>query len=79
MQRPSKTLSLWVMAGLVLLLAAIPALAHQQTPGPQQLRGSSPQDLTAKEAQEIAIDAYICGYSLITSEVIRVQMTKVRR
>jgi hypothetical protein len=33
--------------------------------------------LTADEAKQIAIDAYIYGYSLITTEVTRVQMTSV--
>lgn len=33
--------------------------------------------LTPKEAQEIALDAYIYGYSLITSDVIRVQLSNV--
>jgi hypothetical protein len=34
-----------------------------------------PEGLTPKQAQEIAIDAYIYGYSLVTSEVIRVKMS----
>jgi hypothetical protein len=33
--------------------------------------------VTAEEARAIAIDAYIYGYSLITTEVTRVQMTNV--
>jgi hypothetical protein len=33
--------------------------------------------LTADEAKQIAIDAYIYGYSLITTDVTRVQMTNV--
>src|SRR5689334_9894195 len=33
--------------------------------------------VSASEAKEIAIDAYIYGYSLITTEVTRVQMTNV--
>ncbi len=37
----------------------------------------SAQDLELKQVQEIALDAYIYGYSLITSEVTRVQMTNV--
>jgi hypothetical protein len=36
-----------------------------------------PQALTPQEAQEIAVDAYIYGYSLITTEVTRVQMSNV--
>ena len=36
-----------------------------------------PKGLTPKEAQEIAIDAYIYGYSLITSHVIFVQTSNV--
>jgi hypothetical protein len=34
MQRPSKTISLWSLAGLVLLLAAVPVLAQQLTGPP---------------------------------------------
>ena len=33
--------------------------------------------LSAEEAKKIAMDAYIYGYSLITTEVTRVQMTNV--
>jgi hypothetical protein len=36
-----------------------------------------PKGLIPKEAQEIALDAYIYGYSLITSNVVRVQMSNV--
>src|SRR5262245_63924274 len=35
------------------------------------------QSLSPAEAQQIAEDAYIYGYSLITTEVTRVQMTSV--
>ena len=35
------------------------------------------QSVTAAEARQIAEDAYIYGYSLITTEVTRVQMTNV--
>jgi hypothetical protein len=35
------------------------------------------QELTPDEAKAIAMDAYIYGYSLITTEVTRVQMTNV--
>src|SRR5262245_43131999 len=35
------------------------------------------QALTPAEAQQIAEDAYVYGYSLITTEVTRVQMTNV--
>jgi hypothetical protein len=38
---------------------------------------ASAQSLTPKEAKAIAEDAYIYGYSLITTEVTRVQMTNV--
>lgn len=39
--------------------------------------GHAQDKLTPKEALEIAIDAYIYGYSLITTEVTRVQMSNV--
>ncbi len=37
----------------------------------------SAQTLTPEEAQAIAMDAYIYGYSLITTDVTRVQMSNV--
>jgi hypothetical protein len=44
---------------------------------PASGEAQGPKGLTPKEAQEIAIDAYIYGYSLITSDVIRVQVSNV--
>jgi len=35
------------------------------------------QAMTADEAKKIALDAYVYGYSLVTTEVTRVQMTSV--
>ena len=35
------------------------------------------ENLTPEEAQDIAVDAYIYGYSLITTGVTRVQMSNV--
>ena len=35
------------------------------------------QSMTSAEARQIATDAYIYGYSLITTEVTRVQMSNV--
>ncbi len=40
---------------------------------------SSAEELTAEEIKSIAEDAYIYGYSLITSEVTRVQMSNVSK
>jgi hypothetical protein len=48
------------------LLAAVPGLAQQAAPG-----------LSPQEAQQIALDAYLYGYSLITTEVTRVPMSNV--
>ena len=42
-------------------------------------QAQGPQALTPKEAQEIAIDAYIYGYSLITTDVTRMQMSNVAK
>ncbi len=39
--------------------------------------GGAAQALTVDEAKSIAMDAYVYGYSLITTEVTRVQMTNV--
>ncbi len=49
------------------LLMAAPVMAQQQ---------DAPR-LTAQEAREIGLEAYIYGYSLITTEVTRVQMSNV--
>jgi len=46
--------------------STLPLLAHAQSPSPT-------------EARQIAEDAYIYGYSLITTEVTRVQMTNVSK
>ena len=40
---------------------------------------ASAQNLTPSEARTIAEDAYVYGYSLITTEVTRVQMSNVPR
>lgn len=54
---------------LAIMLITIPALAQQQT-----VPGLSPQ-----EAEQIGLEAYIYGYSLITTEVTRVQMSNVSK
>src|SRR5262245_34165071 len=41
--------------------------------------GASAQSLTPSEAKSIGEDAYIYGYSLITTEVTRVQMSNVEK
>src|SRR5690606_14328128 len=43
----------------------------------QVMSATEPAKLSPDEAKQIAIDAYIYGYSLITTEVTRVQMTSV--
>ncbi len=46
---------------------------------PASGEAQGPQGLSLKEAQEIAIDAYIYGYSLITTDVTRMQMSNVAK
>ena len=58
-----------LVVGLVLSVATLLAWA------PSYAQGKA--DLTEKEAAEIATDAYVYGYSLITTDVTRVQMTNV--
>ena len=58
-----------LFVGLTLSVATLLAWA------PSYAQGKA--DLTEKEAAEIATEAYIYGYSLITTEVTRVQMTNV--
>jgi hypothetical protein len=45
--------------------------------GSNSTKSSAQTSVSPQEAAEIAIDAYIYGYSLITTEVTRVQMTNV--
>ena len=54
------------LAGIVLTAFLCLANAQQATAA-----------LTPEEAQAIAVDAYIYGYSLVTTEVTRVQMSNV--
>jgi hypothetical protein len=54
------------------LAGAVAASAYLATTVPAHVQALSPT-----EAQQIAEDAYIYGYSLITTEVTRVQMTNV--
>lgn len=56
-------------------LLAAPALFLRATPMSAQLSEMPP--VARSEAEQIAFDAYIYGYSLITTEVTRVQMTNV--
>lgn len=59
---------------LLFIAALMTSACSVQTPAP------SPQaaiDAKVEEARQIAEDAYIYGYSLITSEVTRVQLTNV--
>lgn len=56
--------------GKLAALALLSGLAASGGPG-------AANALTAEEAKAIAMDAYVYGYSLITTEVTRVQMTNV--
>lgn len=58
----------WVVGAIVAVLAVL---------GMDGYRASAQGKLTAKEAAQIAEEAYIYGYSLITTEITRVQMTNV--
>jgi hypothetical protein len=64
MQARVVALARWPLVALALCLA-VPSYAQEK--------------LTEKEAVEIAAEAYIYGYSLITTEVTRVQMTNVAK
>jgi hypothetical protein len=58
-------------------LLAAPLLFLCRRPASAQI-SEMPPDLPS-ETQQIAIDAYIYGYSLITTEVTRVQMSNVNK
>jgi len=51
-----------------------PAVSRAASPAPLT---ANAQSITSVEAQQIATDAYVYGYSLITTEVTRVQMSNV--
>jgi hypothetical protein len=57
---------------LLLILACVSI-----SPADIKVHAQTQAALTPSEARQIALDAYICGYSLITTEVTRVQMTNV--
>jgi hypothetical protein len=57
------------------LLGAMPLMLLRRGSASAQISESPPQPRA--EAEQIALDAYIYGYSLITTEVTRVQMTNV--
>src|SRR5580693_10675923 len=61
-----------VLAHRLLIAAAVAALVGL-TAGP-----SVADDMTPQEAQKIGVDAYIYGYSLITSDVTRAAFTNVK-
>jgi hypothetical protein len=58
-------------------LLAGPALLLSRGSGLAQLTGMPPD--VRSGAQQIAIDAYIYGYSMMTTEVTRVQMSNVSK
>jgi hypothetical protein len=69
-----------VMAGLLaasLISSACDVLRPAQAPSADADKASAEADAKVKEAVDIATDAYIYGYSLVTTDVTRVQMTNV--
>ena len=58
-------------------LLGAPALFAVQRAGLAQISEMPPPSRT--ETQQIAIDAYVYGYSLMTTEVTRVQMSNVSK
>ncbi len=84
MQRPPKMMFGWVVAGLVLLMAAL-ALAQQAekpgAPAPATQAAapgaSSPDQAKEQEAFDLGVEAYIYGYPLVTMEMTRRVMTNV--
>ena len=56
-------------------LLAAPALLLRASSASSQLTEMPP--VASSEAEQIAFDAYVYGYSLITTEVTRVQMSNV--
>ena len=64
------------IGGISLISVAAAGGAHADV---GELPGGASAPLTAAEAKAIALEAYIYGYSLITTEVTRVQMSNVPR
>ena len=59
-----------IVANVLLVLVSLFLLAGSGS-------AQETENLTPEEAQDIAVDAYIYGYSLITTDVTRVQMSNV--
>src|SRR6185369_13973509 len=62
----------WTRRSLVGATLAVSFIASFGTSQP-----TNAQSITPAEAQQIATDAYVYGYSLITTDVTRVQMSNV--
>jgi len=65
---------LFQLAVMPVLLLAVACSNAPQTDTPQP---SASTAATSPDAKQIAVDAYIYGYSLVTTEVTRVQMSNV--
>ena len=59
-----------IVANMLLVLVSLFLLAGSGS-------AQETENLTPEEAQDIAVDAYIYGYSLISTDVTRVQMSNV--
>ena len=66
MRRPRKIIGVWVMAVLVVMLAAVPALAQQKTAPP----AVSPAWPSIKEAFEIAEEGFIYGLPIVMNYAV---------
>ena len=77
---PSSKLTAALFAAVLLTAAG----CGEKTPEPPKTEipaaaAAAVVDAKIKEAKEIAEEAYIYGYSMITTEVTRMQMSNVRR
>jgi hypothetical protein len=75
MKRLAKSVFVWHLAILVLLLVVVPALAQQTAPPSAPL----PEQAKEKEALDLGVEAYIYGYPLVTMEMTRRVMTDVAK
>ena len=70
----------WVLALIVTIMLGFTACGDKKPAADAtKERASAEADAKVKEAVEVATDAYVYGYSLITTEVTRVQMSNFNK
>ena len=68
-----------ILAAILATALGLAACEKKQEPAPAADAAKGQANAKVKEARQIAEDAYTYGYSLITTEVTRIQMSNVRQ